>query len=434
MAGAAPADFLASLHARAAAITEACTRCGACFRACPTAGVAGMAGEDAPAMVGGILDLIAGGDGSAAARRWATLCNGSGACIAACPEALPTRFMVQLARGFVRRLDGEDKVRRAARDSYTTTARGARILSRLQLPPDLASLLAQTKPDPERAAPPEVLFYTGCNVAKTPHIALLMFDILDALGVDYAVAGGPGNCCGVQQHKAGDFAAQGRMAFSAIDNLAAHGAKTVLSWCPSCQIQFTENTLPSYLAVHGSTPFAMAPVLPFLAARADDLRPLMVHPVRRRVAIHERPALPQVMAAVRTLLGLVPGLEIVEVPVPRLGVMAIHVAGLPEQKRALLEQEFATAKALGADTLATVFHACHREVCTLGDASFEVLNFLELVGESMGLDHEDRYRRLKQLEDVDAIIAETAPMIATHGLDVETVRAALLTEFPAGRR
>lgn len=430
----APADFVASLHARAADIAEACTRCGACFRACPTAGPAGIAGEDSIRAVGGILDLIRGGEGSAVARRWASLCNGSGACIPACPEGINTRFMVQLARGFARRLDGEDRVRRAARDGYTTMARAARILSRLQLPPDQAAAITRTRPEPERAGPPEVVFYTGCNVAKTPHMALLMLDILDALGVDYAVAGGTGNCCGVQQHRAGDFATQGRMAFGTIANLAAHGAPTVLSWCPSCQIQFSENALPSYAAVRGTSPFAMAPVLTFLAERAEALRPLMVHPVRRRVAIHERPALPRVMDAVRTLLGLVPGLEIVDVPVPRLGIMAIHVVGLPEHKQALLEQEFATAKALGADTLASIFHACHREVCTRGDASFEVLNFLELIGESMGLGHEDRYRRLKLLDDVDAIIAETAPLIAAHGLDLETVRETLLAEFPGARR
>jgi hypothetical protein len=135
------------------------------------------------------------------------------------------------------------------------------------------------------------------------------------------------------------------------------------------------------------------------------------------------------MVAVRTLLGLVPGLEVVEVPVPRIGVMAIHVVGLPDYKRDLLTQEFAEAKIAGADTLATVFHACHREICHLGDASFEVVNFLELIGESMGIAHTDLYRRLRLLDDVDAVIMETAPMAAAHGLDLDTVRTVLLAEF-----
>lgn len=422
-------DFVASLHDRAAEIATACTRCGACFDACPMRAPAGIADEDSGAVTAGIIDLITGGEGQPAAKRWTEVCNGSGYCIPACPEGINTRFMVQLARGFARRLDGEAKVRREGRDAYAAMARAARVVSRLQMSPEDAARLTRTKPDPEENRRPEVLFYTGCNVAKTPHIALLATEMLDAIGADYAVAGGTGNCCGVQQHRAGDFASQGRMAFSAIENLRSHGAPTVLSWCPSCQIQFGENTLPSWAAIHGAMPFEMAPMLPFLAARADRLRPLMVHPVRRRVAIHERPALPAVMEAVRTLLGLVPGLEIVEVPVPRIGVMAIHVRGLPKYKRDLLEQEFHEAKARGADTLATVFHACHREVCHLGDASFEVLNFLELIGESMGIRHEDLYRRLRLMDDVDAIIADTAPMAAAHGLDLDTVREVLLQEF-----
>ena len=53
------------------------------------------------------------------------------------------------------------------------------------------------------AEPPDFVFYTGCNVLKTPHIALLALDIMDALGVTYRVMGGPTHCCGVVQHARG---------------------------------------------------------------------------------------------------------------------------------------------------------------------------------------------------------------------------------------
>ena len=36
---------------------------------------------------------------------------------------------------------------------------------------------------PPRTRLPDFVFYTGCNVLKTPHIALLALDIMDALGV-----------------------------------------------------------------------------------------------------------------------------------------------------------------------------------------------------------------------------------------------------------
>ena len=41
---------------------------------------------------------------------------------------------------------------------------------------------------PTRSQPPEVVFYTGCNLLKTPHIGLLCLDTLDRLGVDPSVA------------------------------------------------------------------------------------------------------------------------------------------------------------------------------------------------------------------------------------------------------
>ena len=82
--------------------------------------------------------------------------------------------------------------------------------------------------------------------------------------------------------------------------------------------------------------------------------------------------------------------------------------------------------------LATIYHACHREICDVGEGrSFEIVNFMELLGEGLGLDSEDSYKRLKLLGDIDQIIVETAPMIEAHRLDLDTVRDALLAEFGA---
>ena len=110
-----------------------------------------------------------------------------------------------------------------------------------------------------RTAPPDVVFYTGCNVLKTPHIALLCLDILDLLEVDYEVMGGVGQCCGVYQYRAGDFENNSKVAYATIDGLAAAGASTVLSWCPSCQISIGEVSLPNYQLQFGAKPFDLNP-------------------------------------------------------------------------------------------------------------------------------------------------------------------------------
>ena len=44
------------------------------------------------------------------------------------------------------------------------------------------------------------------------------------------------------------------------------------------------------------------------------------------------------------------------------------------------------------------------------------MNLLEIVGESMGLHHDDQFKRLKIMQDADAIVADCQDLIAQHGL------------------
>ena len=51
------------------------------------------------------------------------------------------------------------------------------------------------------------------------------------------------------------------------------------------------------------------------------------------------------------------------------------------------------------------------------------MNFLEVVGASMGLHHDDHFKRL--LQDADAILADCHDLIEQHGLEVEATRQAI---------
>ena len=434
------AGFLDTFRARGAAIADACTRCGDCFRACPMTGPAGIGEADPSATAGAIVDLITGGDGNAEAVRWAEACSGSGYCIPACKHGINPRFMVQLARGFARRnaVDlepaagsrGPAPLAVSWRKGFQTMSRGGRVLSRLQMAPEI---LARFAPSHEaRTSPPEVVFYTGCNVIKTPHIALLCLDILDLLDIDYEVMGGVGQCCGVYQYRAGDFATNSKVAYATIDGLAAAGAPTVLAWCPSCMISIGEVSLPNYEMQFGAKPFDMNPFLTFLASHADRLAGLMKRRVDKRIALHERPVFPEVTDAVKKLLSIVPGAELIEIDVPRVGTQANSLAQLPKFKRELVSRELAAVADAGVTTLATIYHACHRSICDAGEGrSFEIVNFMEILGEGLGLYSEDLYKRLKLIGDIDEMIVETAPLIEAHRLDLDTVRDALLAEFGA---
>jgi heterodisulfide reductase subunit D len=427
-------SFRDALQGRVDNILDACTRCGKCVTACPMVEPAGLDPGDAVGIVDGVLDLLAGGEGSEEAERWTQVCTNSGKCISACAYGINPRFMVNMARLAAKAKLGEDKARRAASEYFKSMGRSLRTIARLQLPPEvLARVAPPLRAAEEYTKQPELVFYTGCNVIKTPHIALLVLEVLDALGVSYEVMGGTAACCGIQQFKRGDAETAGRISYNTIERLSRPGASRIVSWCPSCQIQIGEIALPAYRETFGTVPFDMHPVAEFFVERLDQLRPLFVHPVTKRVALQERAALPNVMTAVKQVLGAIPGIELVELDVPIVSTQANHLSVLPEFKAELREREFRAAAAAGVTTFASIFHACHRELVQYQPlVSFELINFMELIGESIGIDIPDLYKRLRLIGDIDTIIADAAELIAVHRLDLDTVRDVLAQEMLGG--
>jgi hypothetical protein len=272
-----------------------------------------------------------------------------------------------------------------------------------------------------------VVFYTGCNVLKTPHIVLLALDILDALGVSYRVMGGPGDCCGVLQFRAGDLDASGRIAYRTTDRFAATGAGKVLAWCPTCTIQIGENVLPGRAAAPA---YELEAFVVYLASQLERLRPLMRHRVAKRVGLHEHPGVAGVCESAIRILRAIPGLEYVELAQPQVGYMCNTLQPLPAFKREVHREILEAAAAAKVDALAGVYHACHRELCSHeAEWPFAVVNFLELVGESLGIRREDGFKRLKKMQDTDAILADVMDLVERHGLALEEVRAVIEKEL-----
>ena len=413
--------FAEALESRTQDILDRCTSCGRCFEVCPMTAPAGIADASPSETVAGVLNVLRGGAGSPAAERWAKICSGSGNCIPACPEAVNPRFMLSLARVAIQRRASVEEQRTKGSESFAAMGRGVRVLSRMQLPSDVLRRFKSAKPV---SGAPDVVFYTGCNVLRTPHIVLLCLDILDALGVSYQVMGGPGDCCGVLQYRTGDLSVSGRIAYRTTDRFAESGASKVLAWCPTCTIQLGENVLPGRAGSGAS--YDLDPLVVWLAGQLDRLRPLMRIPVNKRVGLHEHPGVAGVSESAIAILKAIPGLEYVELEQPQVGYMCNTLQPLPEFKREVHRGILEQAAAEKVDALAGVYHACHRELCRHeADWPFEVVNFLELVGESMGRTRADRFKRLKIMNDTDAILADVMDLVEAHGLEVDEVRAVI---------
>jgi Fe-S oxidoreductase len=434
--------FEAALTARTADMLDACTRCGKCVEVCPVAKPAGVGDATPESVISGVLDIVRTGEGPAASKAWAKGCALTGDCITACGDGVNPRFLLAMARVALAKQSVELRDRRKQGiENFRLIADGVNVLARMQLDEDELARLGQqvnerlqngsTAKPGER---PDFVFYTGCNVLKTPHMALIALDMMDALGVTYRVMGGPTHCCGVIQLRAGDTDVSGRVATSSLDKLA-EGKTGVISWCASCHVQFTETTIPTVEKVRGSRPFEMTPFMLFLKTRFEDLRPMLKNPVPIRIALHKHPGVKGVVEAGTELLRMVPGIEIVDLHQPAVGLMSNALNALPDYKRGLQLAELEAAEAAGVDALVAIYHVDHRELCAHErDWPFRIINILDIVGASMGLHHDDHFKRLKIMQDADAIVADCKDMIEAYRIDPAMARSvvvkAMLNEQP----
>jgi len=421
-------SFEAALNGRVGDMLDACVKCGKCVEACPSVGPADIADASPVAVISGVIDLVRSGEGPEASRKWASSCMLSGDCIKACDYGVNPRFLLAMARGAMRRKESDLATRRRnGLARYRETSRDVATLSRMQLDQAMLERLGQGAASVSASDEvPDFIFYTGCNVLKTPHIALLALDVMDVLGISYQVMGGPSHCCGVIQLRTGDAEMSGRMGTSSIDKMP--GSKSgVLSWCPSCYVQFSETTLPTVERQRGAKPFEMTPFLRFLCGRLDDLRPHLREPVAMRVALHRHSGVAGIVEAVLDLLRAVPGIEIVDLQQPSVGLQSASMAALPDYKRELQRAELAAAGRAGIDALVTIYHSDHRELCAHErDQPFRIVNILEVLGESMGLHRHDRHKELKITQDADLIVRECSELIAEHALDPALARAVVV--------
>jgi heterodisulfide reductase subunit D len=224
------------------------------------------------------------------------------------------------------------------------------------------------------------------------------------------------------QLRTGDTEMSGRMGTSSVDKMS-NSKSGVLSWCPSCYVQFTETTLPALERQRGAKPFEMTPFLRFLRGKLDDLQPHLREPVAMRVALHRHSGVAGIVEAVLDLLRAVPGIEVVELAQPSVGLQSASMAVLPDYKRELQRAELEAARQAGIDALVTIYHSDHRELCAHErDQPFRILNVLEVLGQSMGLSRHDRHKELKITQDADLIMRECADLISAHALDSAVAR------------
>ena len=406
------------LEALVAEAADRCTSCGKCFEACPTARESGMDNARGVARVAELTALTRDGGGAAPdLQKWLNACDGSAQCSAACPEEINVRQWVTIAK--MKSLQATRPVSEGAANAagrFRHMAQAVRLLASMQLPSETLKRILQ--PAERRTA--DVLFYTGCNVLRTPHIVLNVMDILDALELDFDVVGGTAHCCGVYQFQEADLPTYERIGHRTFQRFGQSGASKVLTWCPTCTKNFDE------LEKDVEEPsFDLGHVSEFLAANLDVLAPrFKAEQPKRRVVIHEHQGIGATVASIRKLLGAVPNLELVDLPQDSGFSYACggQAAKFKDREQAIHRALVMGAVEQGADTIVTMYHSCHRALAGAEAIypSLKVVNFTDVIAEALGRGgHPDYYQLYKKGGAMDEAVAAARGFLANNGVKID---------------
>ncbi|MDB5372543.1 MAG: Cysteine-rich protein [Belnapia sp.] len=258
-------------------------------------------------------------------------------------------------------------------------------------------------PDQGQAEP--AIFWYGCNMTRHGEVIRATTRLLEAVGMAAEPTGGPASCCGSPKDASARI--NEGMARRTIEAFNATGRGKVVTWCPSCHMNMQDSmapvTTPAFETVH---------VTEVLHARRDRLRPLLTRPVPARVLLHGHLGFNgrvPVNGLVADLLRLIPGLTLLDEPYRAPGHMCSSLAGVPGALADAQRATLASMAAVGADTLCTIFHSCHREMVGLEqNHPVTVVNWIHLLAASAGIAAEDGYKAMRNAADPRAALGEAA--------------------------
>jgi glycolate oxidase iron-sulfur subunit len=381
-----------------------CVHCGFCLPACPT--YASWGNEmDSPRgridLMKGVHDGVIQLDASVVAHFDA--CLGCMACVTACPSGVQYDLLIESTRAKVEDAASRSPLDRAfrtlifalmpyparlrllalplvayAKSGLQGLVRRSGILRRL--PPRLAQLDALLPPlsfaDLRRDAPPftpagggnaraRVGLVAGCvQRAFFPNVNAATVRVLSAEGCDVSVPEGQG-CCGALSLHSGRLEEAKRFARALIGRFENAPADTIVINAAGCG-----STLKEYGELLAAEP-AYAERARAFSAKVRDVNEFLVtlEPqaprarMERRVAYHDACHLAhaqRVRGETRTLLCLIPGLELLEIPQ---GEMCCGSAGTynlfqPESAHEIGERKADNVMSVRPDVLASANPGC----------------------------------------------------------------------------
>ena len=400
---------------------EECIVCGNCLRECPILPYTALKDHDPVELQQKTLDFFKEGTFSQEVYDFAYLCLTCEACDTACPiEKLhPSRKREILRTEML--ASGKTAPEKSAVYLPSNRYHLAAILSSLQMKPSEIRWLESIPEAPKKT---EIVFFLGCFAHTGPDKVFTALDIFSRLNRDFVTLGGGENaCCGSAYAMVGDAEQADKAARKLLADIAAFQPRYAVFWCPSC-ISRLAAVYPSSLAKsikyqHIST---------FLADNIDRLN--FTNELNKVVTVHDPCHLARGLGefeSSRKLLSRIPGIKLVEMAHTKENTLCCGVsAGLgdAEAAKAFTSQRLNEAKECGADTLISLCPGCQMAFFP-GEFThgLSVKTLVELIGEAMGIQYEDKFKKLAMLGDPSRILEAARENIEAGKYNMQEMQA-----------
>ncbi len=390
---------------------EKCTACGICVDVCPIVPMTDLKGMEPGEIMSSVLDVFRGEAATTQAGMRIYSCMSCATCRSHCPEGLDPGLGLSLARGILRQA-GEPVPRGLAFLLPSNAFNFMKAVEAVQQAPSERPWTTNVTRQPPK--PSKTVLFTGCTGIMQPDLVMTTLDLMRRADPTVQALGGVDYCCGDTDLRAGDPRASSDRFAHLVEGLNAFSPENVVFLCPTCK---------AFFDLHNpGTKWTGKFVTGFLAEHLDKFGPFA--PVDATVTVHdachlvrgEKPDL----ESPRALLKAIPGVKIIEMKDSLekglcCGGSAMAAVGKPgvDFRTARLEQGLQT----GADILALYCPGCQSVFATeRPNLPIRVESIITLMGESLGIRHEDKLLRMLSYHDADRVRSEVAERIEASEL------------------
>jgi heterodisulfide reductase subunit D len=275
----------------------------------------------------------------------------------------------------------------------------------------------------------KIAYFAGCTAAyRQQALGVATVRVLNALGVEFCMLGKDEWCCASAMVRTGQRPVMEDSAVHNVDALKDRGVETVLFACAGCQ---RNSTVDWPLWYEGNITYESMPLSAFLRDKIKEGAVEFKRPINYKVTYHDPchngrhlmhlKGRDWAFEAPRQVLQSIPGIKFQDMVRNRAlqrccGAGGGVKAGIPDLALDCAKARVRDAEEIGAEIIASTCPFCRRNIMdgrNAANSSIKMLDVVELMAASMGLDTTIPENPYTKYQEQDVIVCEDVCKLET---------------------